>query len=65
MVEMPARQRSEILSRSADLLRKNRQDLVRTIAADACKAVKFAGGEVHRAISTFTFAKGCALPSKT
>ncbi len=56
MAEMPAHRRSEILSRAASLMRDNRLDLVRTIAAEAGKAVKFAGGEVDRAISTFTFA---------
>ena len=56
MADMPAHRRYEILSRAAALMRENRQDLARTIAAEAGKAVKFAGAEVDRAISTFTFA---------
>ena len=56
MAEMPAYRRSEILSRAAALMRENRQDLARTIAAEAGKALKFALAEVDRAISTFTFA---------
>ena len=56
MAEMPAYRRSEILGRAAALMRENRQDLARTIAAEVGKAVKYAYGEVDRAISTFTFA---------
>lgn len=56
MADMPAHQRSDILSRAASLMRENRRDLVHTIAAEVGKAVKYAGGEVDRAISTFTFA---------
>jgi acyl-CoA reductase-like NAD-dependent aldehyde dehydrogenase len=56
MADMPAHRRYEILSRAAALMRESRQDLARTIASEAGKAVKYAGAEVDRAISTFTFA---------
>ncbi|MFM8319652.1 MAG: aldehyde dehydrogenase family protein [Chloroflexota bacterium] len=56
MADLPAHRRSEILSAAAALMRQNRPELIRTIAAEAGKAVKFAAAEVDRAISTFTFA---------
>jgi acyl-CoA reductase-like NAD-dependent aldehyde dehydrogenase len=56
MADMPAYQRSEILSRAATLIRERRDDLARTIAAEAGKALKFARAEVDRAFHTFTIA---------
>jgi acyl-CoA reductase-like NAD-dependent aldehyde dehydrogenase len=56
MAEMPAHRRSEILGRAAALIRERREDLARTIAAEAGKALKFARIEADRAVSTFTFA---------
>lgn len=56
MAEMPAYQRSEILARSAELIQGNKEDLARTIAAEAGKALKFSRAEVERAISTFSIA---------
>jgi acyl-CoA reductase-like NAD-dependent aldehyde dehydrogenase len=56
MAEMPAGRRAEILLRAAGLLRERREDLARTIAAEAGKALKFARAEVDRGISTFTIA---------
>jgi acyl-CoA reductase-like NAD-dependent aldehyde dehydrogenase len=56
MAEMPAHKRSEILSRAAALLRERRDDLARTLAAEAGKALKYARAEVDRGVSTFTFA---------
>jgi acyl-CoA reductase-like NAD-dependent aldehyde dehydrogenase len=56
MADMPAYKRSEILLRTAALLRERFDDLARTIAAEAGKALKFSRAEVERAISTFTFA---------
>jgi acyl-CoA reductase-like NAD-dependent aldehyde dehydrogenase len=56
MAEMPAGRRAEILLRAAALLRERREDLARTIAAEAGKALKFARAEVDRGISTFTIA---------
>ena len=56
MADMPAYKRSEILFKTASLLRERSEDLAKTIAAEAGKALKFARAEVDRAISTFTIA---------
>jgi len=56
MAALPAHQRSDILLRTASLLQQHRDDIARTIAAEAGKAMKFSRVEVDRAISTFTFA---------
>jgi acyl-CoA reductase-like NAD-dependent aldehyde dehydrogenase len=56
MVEMPAYQRAEILLKTAALLRERFDDMAKTIAAEAGKALKYARGEVDRAVSTFTIA---------
>ena len=56
MADMPAYKRAEILLRTAALLRERSDDLAKTIAAEAGKALKFARAEVDRAVSTFTIA---------
>ena len=56
MADLPAHKRGEILHRTAALLRERQDDLARTIAAEAGKALKFARAEVDRAISTFSIA---------
>jgi acyl-CoA reductase-like NAD-dependent aldehyde dehydrogenase len=56
MADMPAYKRADILLRTAALLRERSDDLAKTIAAEAGKALKFARAEVDRAISTFTIA---------
>ncbi len=56
MADMPAHKRAEILLKTASLLRERSEDLAKTIAAEAGKALKFARAEVDRAISTFTIA---------
>ena len=56
MADMPAYKRAEILLKTAALLRERYDDLAKTIAAEAGKALKFASAEVERAISTFTIA---------
>jgi len=56
MADMPAHRRAEILLKTAALLRAQMDDLARTIAAEAGKALKFARAEVERACSTFTIA---------
>ena len=56
MADMPAYKRAEILLKTASLLRERSEDLAKTIAAEAGKALKFARAEVDRAISTFTMA---------
>ena len=56
MADMPAYRRAEILLEAAALLKERSEDLARTIAAEAGKALKFARAEVDRAASTFTIA---------
>lgn len=56
MADMPAHRRAQILLRTAALIRERGEDLARTIAAEAGKALKFARAEVDRAQSTFTIA---------
>jgi acyl-CoA reductase-like NAD-dependent aldehyde dehydrogenase len=56
MAAMPAFQRSEILTRTAELIQEREEELARTIAAEAGKALKFSKAEVERAISTFSIA---------
>jgi acyl-CoA reductase-like NAD-dependent aldehyde dehydrogenase len=56
MADMPAYKRAEVLLKTAALLRERSDDMAKTIAAEAGKALKFARAEVDRAISTFTIA---------
>jgi acyl-CoA reductase-like NAD-dependent aldehyde dehydrogenase len=56
MADLPAYRRSEILSRTATLIRERRDDLARTIAAESGKALTYARAEVDRAVNTFTIA---------
>jgi acyl-CoA reductase-like NAD-dependent aldehyde dehydrogenase len=56
MADMPAYKRADILLKTASLLRDCYDDMAKTIAAEAGKALKFARAEVDRAISTFTIA---------
>lgn len=56
MADMPAHKRAEILLKTAALLRARSDDLAKTIAAEAGKALKYARAEVDRAVSTFTIA---------
>jgi acyl-CoA reductase-like NAD-dependent aldehyde dehydrogenase len=56
MAGMPAHRRCDLLLRAARLLQERKEDLARTIAAEAGKALKYARVEVDRAITTFTLA---------
>jgi acyl-CoA reductase-like NAD-dependent aldehyde dehydrogenase len=56
MADLPAYKRAEILLNTAGLLRERFDDMAKTIAAEAGKALKFARAEVDRAVSTFTLA---------
>ncbi|HEX2696262.1 MAG TPA: aldehyde dehydrogenase family protein, partial [Anaerolineales bacterium] len=56
MADMPAHKRGEILAKTAALLRQRGDEIAKTIAAEAGKALKFARAEVERGISTFTIA---------
>ncbi len=56
MAEMPAHRRAEILQRTANLIRERKEEIAKTIAAEAGKALKFARIEADRAVSTFSIA---------
>jgi len=56
MAALPAHQRAAILNRTADLIAADREQLGRTIAAEAGKALRFALAEADRAVQTFRFA---------
>ncbi|NWF63875.1 MAG: aldehyde dehydrogenase family protein [Chloroflexi bacterium] len=56
MADMPAHKRAEILHRAAALIRERADDLAKTVAAEAGKALKFARAEVDRAATVFTIA---------
>ena len=56
MAALPAYQRAGILGKAVDLLQQRREEIARTIAAEAGKALKFARAEADRGIQTFTFA---------
>ena len=56
MADMPVHKRASILLRTAELMRERSEDLAKTIAAEAGKALKFARAEVERAASVFTIA---------
>ncbi len=53
MAEMPAHRRAAILARTSELIRERSDDLSRTLAAEAGKALKYARAEVDRATWTF------------
>ena len=53
---LPAHLRSQILEHTSDTIRERREELVRTIALEAGKPIKYARGEVDRATETFKFA---------
>lgn len=56
MTEIPAYKRSEMLARTAALIRARKDEFARSIAAEAGKALKYARAEVERAVSTFVIA---------
>ncbi len=56
MASMAAHKRSALLARTAVLIAEKTEDLARTIAAEAGKALKYARLEVDRAVNTFTVA---------
>lgn len=56
MADMPAHKRADILLRTAELIRERADDLAKTVAAEAGKALKFARAEVERAASVFIIA---------
>jgi acyl-CoA reductase-like NAD-dependent aldehyde dehydrogenase len=56
MAGLTALERSEILLRAVEQIKKRRTELARTIAAEAGKALKFSLGEADRAVQVFTLA---------
>lgn len=56
MADMPAYKRAEILQRTAVLIRERAEDIAKTVAAEAGKALKFARAEVERAATVFVIA---------
>ena len=53
---IPAHERAAILDRVAALLDERREEVARTICAEAGKPIRTARGEAARAVSTYTFA---------
>lgn len=64
---LPAHRRAEVLDAVAEMLRRERAEVARTIALEAGKPITAALGEVDRAIQTFTFsaAAGRSLCGKS
>jgi acyl-CoA reductase-like NAD-dependent aldehyde dehydrogenase len=56
MANMPAHKRAAILLKAASLIEQRQEEIARTIAAEAGKALKFARVEANRAFNTFTIA---------
>jgi acyl-CoA reductase-like NAD-dependent aldehyde dehydrogenase len=56
MMAMPSHRRGEILARAAAILAERREELARTIAAEAGKALKYARAEADRGAQTFAIA---------
>ena len=54
--KLPSFKRSEVLKNIAESIKNNRDDLAETLALEAGKPIKFAAGEVDRAVMTFTIA---------
>lgn len=56
MADMPAHERGAILNRASRLIEANTVDLARLMAQESGKPMKYARGEVARAVETFLFA---------
>ncbi len=56
MAEMPAHERGAILNRASRLIEEKATDLARLMAQESGKPMKYARGEVARAVETFLFA---------
>lgn len=56
LAAMPAYRRAQILTRTADLIESQIQALAELIASESAKPMRYAKGEVNRAVETFTFA---------
>ena len=56
MAQLPAHERGAILNRAAALIAENADLLARLMVRESGKPLKYARGEVERAVETFTFA---------
>lgn len=56
LAAMPAYRRAQILTRTADLIESQIQALAELMASESAKPMRYAKGEVNRAVETFTFA---------
>ncbi|MCB9438570.1 MAG: aldehyde dehydrogenase family protein [Anaerolineales bacterium] len=56
LAAMPAYRRAQILTRTADLIESQSQSLAELMASESAKPMRYAKGEVNRAVETFTFA---------
>jgi acyl-CoA reductase-like NAD-dependent aldehyde dehydrogenase len=56
----PAHQRGRLLNRAADILAQRQEELARLIALESGKPIRYARGEVARAVETFAFAADAA-----
>ena len=60
MASMTAQRRAAILSKTAAIIEGDASRIARTMAEESGKPMKFARGEVSRAVETFTFAADAA-----
>lgn len=60
MAKLTAQRRAAILSKTAAILESDASRIARTMAQESGKPMKFARGEVSRAVETFTFAADAA-----
>ena len=58
--QSPAHERASILGRTAELIAGNADELARTMVEESGKPIRYARGEVSRAVETFTFAADAA-----
>ncbi|MEM9955540.1 MAG: aldehyde dehydrogenase family protein [Chloroflexota bacterium] len=58
--QMPAYEKANILTRSAELIQERAEDLATSIVQESGKPIRYARGEVKRCIETFTFAADVA-----
>lgn len=58
--QMPALEKANILTRSAQLIEDRAQELARSIVLESGKPIRYARGEVKRCVETFTFASDVA-----
>lgn len=56
LAALPAYRRAQILHRTAELIDSNSQSIAELMAAESAKPMRYAKGEVSRAVETFTFA---------